>query len=58
MRSRYRSVSFEITRAGSAYYLKAGDRRVMCDKIFRSEDDAEKYFRYVIDMADRPSFSC
>ena len=28
----------------------------MCDKIFRSEDDAEKYFRYVIDMADRTEF--
>jgi hypothetical protein len=28
MRSNYRGVPFEITRAGSAYYLKAGDRRV------------------------------
>jgi hypothetical protein len=40
MRSNYRSVPFEITRAGNAYYLNAGARRVMCDHIFRSEDDA------------------
>jgi hypothetical protein len=58
MRSNYRSVPFEITRAGRAYYLKAGDRRVMCNKIFESEEDAERYFRTVIDIADRPSFSC
>jgi hypothetical protein len=53
MRSNYRSVPFEITRVHNAYYLKAGDRRVMCDYVFESEDAAERYFRYNIDQADR-----
>ena len=53
MRSNYRSVPYEIIRVGRAYYLKAGDRRVTCNKTFRSEDEAERYFRYNVDQADR-----
>jgi hypothetical protein len=53
MRSSYRSVPYEIIRYGGIYYLKAGARRVQCDWAWDNAEEADSYFRMVIDQAER-----